>query len=61
MFVAVSFRSQSKREMALAEICGLTDFDLRNRETALDTDVSKFSKNFWNNAELAVPPFYNVS
>lgn len=47
--------------MALAEICGLNNFDFRNKETVFENDVSRFSKNFMNNAELAVPPFYNVS
>lgn len=47
--------------MALAEICGLNNFDLLNKETLFESDISRFSKNFTNNVELAVPPFYNVS
>lgn len=47
--------------MALAEICGLNNFDYHNKETLFENDILRYSKNLTNNVELAVPPFYNVS
>lgn len=48
--------------MALAEVCGINsiiNFN-KNRETDGINDYDNFS-NFINNAELAVPPYPNVS
>lgn len=47
--------------MALAEICSMQNFDLRQQESLYANDVFKFGDNFANNLELAVPPFSNVS
>lgn len=46
--------------MALAELCGMQNFDLRMKENWYASDVFKFDDNFINNLELAVPPFSNV-
>lgn len=47
--------------MALADICSMQNFDLRQHENLSANDVFKFGDNFTNNLELAVPPFSNVS
>lgn len=47
--------------MALAEICGMQDFDGFRKECTYQNDIFKFSKNFDCHSELAVPPFPNVS
>lgn len=47
--------------MALAEICGMENSDAFKNENAYQNDLFKFTKNFSNNLELAVPPFPNVS
>lgn len=48
--------------MALAEICGLTEFlALDKYDHAQDGKIANFNLNFANNMELAVPPFSNVS
>lgn len=47
--------------MALADICGMQNFDFRHQENLYANDVFKFGDNFTNNLELAVPPFSNVS
>lgn len=47
--------------MALAEICGMQDFDAFRSEYFNQNDVFKFTKNLDCHTELAVPPFPNVS
>lgn len=44
--------------MALAELCGLNNFDLRS-DNIFREDIAKYSSNFTNNIELGVPPFDN--
>lgn len=46
--------------MALAEVCGMQDFDSFRQDTQICNDVFKFSKNLSHHTELAVPPFPNV-
>ncbi|KAK4885936.1 hypothetical protein RN001_002207 [Aquatica leii] len=43
--------------MALAEICGLQDFDTFSNEAPLQGDVFNYTKNFENNMNLGLPPF----
>lgn len=48
--------------MALAEICGLADFDaFRKQGNDADINITNCNFNFTKNMELAVPPFSNVS
>lgn len=47
--------------MALAQLCGLEDFDTFKKRDILDDDVQNYSHNFINNFDLAMPPFSNVS
>jgi len=49
--------------MALAEVCGINsvvDFSY-SRENKIDDEIERYTKNFTNNLQLAVPPFVNVS
>ncbi|XP_022907332.1 proteasome subunit beta type-5 [Onthophagus taurus] len=45
--------------MALAEICGLQDFDSWKNKHELNIDIANFNQNFQNNMEFAVPPTSN--
>lgn len=50
--------------MALAEVCGLNsfvDFNVSREEDNYSRQVEKYSGNFINNVQLAVPPYINVS
>lgn len=47
--------------MALAELCGLDEFNTFGKDDAFQTEVVSYSKNFMNNMDLALPPFANVS
>lgn len=50
--------------MALVELCGLNEkINLRPVDslTSFDNDILNYSANFVNNAQLATPPFANVS
>jgi hypothetical protein len=47
--------------MALAELCGMSDFDTFNREDNIHNEIVKMSNNFTLNTHLSVPPFANVS
>jgi 20S proteasome subunit beta 5 len=45
--------------MALAELCGMSDFDTFNREDNIHNEIVKMSNNFTLNTHLSVPPFAN--
>lgn len=47
--------------MALAEICGLQDFDSYKMKNIYENDLNKLCENFVSQMQLAVPPFSNVS
>lgn len=50
--------------MALAEVCGLNsfvDFNVSRNEDNYTQEIQAYSRNFINNAQLAVPPYMNVS
>lgn len=50
--------------MALAEVCGLNsfvDFNATRERDYYSQDIEAYSRNFINNAQLAVPPYINVS
>lgn len=47
--------------MALAEICGMQNFDAFRNESAFGGEICKLTKNLDCHTELAVPPFPNVS
>lgn len=47
--------------MALAELCGMQDFNAFKNDTALENDVLKYTTNFDKNLNLALAPFGNVS
>ncbi|KAF3430387.1 hypothetical protein E2986_10025 [Frieseomelitta varia] len=48
--------------MALAEVCGLNsfvDFNVSRNEDNYTQEIQAYSRNFINNAQLAVPPYMN--
>lgn len=47
--------------MALAEICGINQRNPLFEEANIQSDIVKYSNNFINNLDLALPPFPNVS
>lgn len=50
--------------MALAEVCGLNsfvDFNITGEKDCLSQEFETYTGNFINNAQLAVPPYTNVS
>lgn len=50
--------------MALAEVCGLNsyvDFNFLQEKDKLPGEIEKYTRNFTNNVQLAVPPYINVS
>lgn len=50
--------------MALAEVCDLksfVDFNNSREEDYYLREIQGYSKNFINNAQLAIPPYINVS
>lgn len=47
--------------MALAEICGIKDFDSHKKNNIYEDDWNKLCTNFNFAMQLAVPPFSNVS
>lgn len=47
--------------MALAEICGMKEFDSNKKNNVYQNDLNKFCTNFDFAMQLAVPPFPNVS
>lgn len=50
--------------MALAEVCGLNsfvDFNNTREKGYFSQEIEAYSKNFINHAQLAVPPYANVS
>lgn len=48
-------------EMALAELCGVPDFDTFSSENDGCKEIYDLSQNFTNNSHLGVPAFGNVS
>lgn len=55
------FSPKNYAKMALAELCGMSDFDTFNREDNIHNEIVKMSNNFTLNTHLSVPPFANVS
>lgn len=47
--------------MALAEICGMKEYDSHKKNNVYQDDLSTFCTNFDFAMQLAVPPFSNVS
>lgn len=47
--------------MALAEICDMKQSNPLFEEANIQMDMIKYSNNFLNNMDLALPPFSNVS
>lgn len=47
--------------MALAELCGMQNFDPIRNDTTFGNDFINFTKNLQYHTELAVPPFPDVS
>lgn len=50
--------------MALAEVCGLNsyvDFNSLQETDKLPGEIERYTRNFTNNVQLAVPPYINVS
>ncbi|KAI4483889.1 hypothetical protein M0802_013227 [Mischocyttarus mexicanus] len=48
--------------MALAEICGLSsydDFNFSQEKDKLPGEIERYTRNFLNNVQLAVPPYIN--
>jgi 20S proteasome subunit beta 5 len=53
------FSPKNYAKMALAELCGMSDFDTFNREDHIHNEIVKMSNNFTLNTHLSVPPFAN--
>lgn len=50
--------------MALEALCGFNtrmSFSSLKKDIECDADVEDYSRNFYNNLELSVPPFPDVS
>lgn len=47
--------------MALSEVCGIKHINPLFEEPSIQNDMIKYSNNFLNNMDLALPPFSNVS
>lgn len=50
--------------MALAELCGLDTqfrFNLRKNVLPMEADLAQFTGNLFDNCQLAIPPYANVS
>lgn len=55
---------QSTTTMALAELCGLDTqfrFNLRKNVLPMEADIAQFTGNLFDNCQLAIPPYANVS
>lgn len=58
------FKTKLSAIMALAELCGLDTqfkFNLRKNVLPMESDVIQYTGNMYDNCQLAMPPYLNVS